>query len=95
MSEPELFGDIFARMLRQATRKDNDMRRVEVKVWNKKNQNFDTIRGLFHQWGVESIENCNGAIGMDTIAIVEKDDGQVVQAYACNVRFLPETHGVM
>ena len=95
MAEPELFEDIFARMLRQAARKDNNMRRVEARVRNIKTQGFDTIQGVFHNWGVVSTETCDGGIGTDTVAIIEKDDGQVVTPYACNVRFLSATHGVL
>ena len=40
--------------------------------------------GFFHCWGSES----NEGAGADTIAILEKDDGTVIEAYPGQIRFL-------
>ena len=40
--------------------------------------------GFFHCWGSES----NEGSGADTIAILEKDDGTVIEAYPGQIRFL-------
>ena len=40
--------------------------------------------GFFHQWGSES----NDGAGPDTVAVIEKDDGTVIEAYPEMIRFL-------
>lgn len=43
--------------------------------------------GIFHCWGVDGEEVEGGAV-LNTVAIVERKDGQIVTPYAAHVRFL-------
>lgn len=43
--------------------------------------------GYFHQWGVTSMEVDGGALN-DTVAIVEKEDGTVIETQPRFIQFL-------
>lgn len=59
------------------------MRRVIVEKQIGSNRVPVGTEGYFHQWGSESNEG-----GPDTIAIIEKDDGAVVEVYPEQIRFI-------
>lgn len=94
MAEPELVGTILGRLFQQMVR-ENDMRRVEAKLYSCGGMRTETVTGVFHQWGFSTTETNEGGIGTDTVAIIEQDDGQIVTAYPNNVRFLDATHGAI
>ncbi len=68
------------------------MRRCEAKVW--KGRQLYPISGLFHQWGV-GYEEFESGPGNFTTAIIELDDGQVVEAAPSTVKFLDSAATVM
>lgn len=52
------------------------------------------VEGLFHQWG-QDFEDCGDAgIGNYTVALIELDDGRIVEGIADTVVFLDKEGGV-
>lgn len=65
------------------------MRRVEATLVKLKDGKIEEelIKGQFHKWG-ESYEEFEEGPGNQTMAIIELDDGRVVEAYPNRVKFL-------
>lgn len=68
-------------------------RPVEVteRKYKQNGNGFDEIkrRGKFHQWGVRQNKSRDGEPPtMQSVAIVEFDNGKVAQAYPESIRFL-------
>lgn len=66
------------------------MRRCEAKVWEAGQLN--PVCGFFHQWGV-GYEEFEAGPGNFTTAIIELDDGRVVEAVPNTVKFLDREVG--
>ena len=48
-----------------------------------------THNGLFHQWGAAYEESSEG-FGNFTLALVEIEDGTIVEVLPCNIKFINE-----
>lgn len=48
---------------------------------------WTTVHGRFHGWGVDFEELENG-VGNFTVAIIELDDGQIIEALPDRIKFL-------
>ncbi len=62
------------------------MRKCKATIWVDRKQ--VPVKGLFHQWA-QQYEDCGDAgIGNYTVALIELDDGRVVEADPDTVQFL-------
>lgn len=64
-------------------------RRVKYRVYNPVTRQFVEGEGNFHQWAASYVEFETGP-GNFTFAIVEKDDGTIVDPTPSEVQFLPD-----
>ena len=72
----------------------NNLRKVQVYKWERvkidgayKTVQAETVKGLFHQWGVNFEEFESGPANY-TVAIVELDDGSVEMVPANLIKFI-------
>ena len=61
------------------------MRRCRATIWENREQ--VPVEGLFHQWGQQYEDGGDSGIGNYTTAIIELDDGRVVEAAPDTVVF--------
>lgn len=67
------------------------MRRCKAEIWD--NGKKIPVDGLFHRWA-QQFEDCGDAgIGNFTVALVELDDGRIVEAAPDTVMFLDVDRG--
>ena len=62
------------------------MRRCRATIWENREQ--VSVEGLFHQWGQQYEDGGDAGIGNYTTAIIELDDGRVIEAMPDTVVFL-------
>ena len=62
------------------------MRRCRATIWENREQ--VPVEGLFHQWGQQYEDGGDAGIGNYTTAIIELDNGRVVEAMPDTVVFL-------
>ena len=68
------------------------MRRCKATVLE--NRERVPVEGLFHQWGQQYEDGGEAGIGNYTTAIIELDDGRIVEAAPDTVVFLDRAPGV-
>lgn len=66
------------------------MRKVTVQIWKPKDgkANYEQHDGLFHCWGSELFEQNDGPAVSFTVAIVELEDGSVIESPPSLMRFI-------
>ena len=68
------------------------MRKCKATIWENKEK--VPVEGLFHQWA-QQFEDCGGAgVGNYTVALIELEDGRIVEANPDTVVFLDREPGV-
>lgn len=68
------------------------MRRCKAAIWE--NREKVPVEGLFHQWA-QQFEDCGDAgVGNYTVALIELEDGRIVEANPDTVVFLDREPGV-
>ena len=62
------------------------MRRCKAEMWEK--GKTIPVEGLFHQWGMNYKEFCDAGPGNYSVALIELDDGRIVEGIPNTVVFL-------
>lgn len=62
------------------------MRRCKAMFWDSGKK--VSVEGLFHQWGANYEEFCDAGPGNYTVALIELDDGKIVEGIPDTVVFL-------
>ncbi len=63
------------------------MRKCTAVYWDTAEKKQLPVSGRFHAWGSEYEEFSEGPCGNSTIAIIEREDGQIVTALPHTVKF--------
>src|SRR3990167_3719300 len=65
----------------------HERRQVEYQKYNYQEKKWETFTGSFNQWGIES-EEVEGRVLNNTVAIIERTDGQVIIVETNRIKFL-------